>query len=161
MHERQVFFQSAVRFDPQRINAAAVYCSDGRFGEQFDDFLHNALRLPRYDRLAIPGGAACLASRFTTYHEEEAAIEQLRFLIDAHRLERLILIAHQDCAFYTERLRVPPSQLESQQREDLQAAVERVVGLFRGISVEAFFARKWSDETIRFEPLPGNGNWSL
>ena len=35
--------------------AAAVYCSDGRFGEHVDDFLHNALKLPRYDRLAVPG----------------------------------------------------------------------------------------------------------
>jgi hypothetical protein len=48
-------------FEAQRIAAAAVYCSDGRFGEQMDEFLHTALRLPRYDRVAIPGGAACLA----------------------------------------------------------------------------------------------------
>ena len=42
---------SAVPFDSSRIGAAAVYCSDGRFGEQCDDFVHHALQLPRYDRL--------------------------------------------------------------------------------------------------------------
>ena len=39
------------------LGAAAVYCSDGRYGEHMDDFLHNCLGLPRYDRVAIPGGA--------------------------------------------------------------------------------------------------------
>ena len=40
-------FQSLVAFDSGRIHAAAVYCSDGRYGEQFDDFMRNALSLPR------------------------------------------------------------------------------------------------------------------
>src|SRR5258708_36282290 len=54
-------YRSSIPYDTERIGAAAVYCSDGRFGEQVDDLIFNALNLPRYDRLAIPGGAACLA----------------------------------------------------------------------------------------------------
>ena len=50
-------YESPLRFHESRLRAAAVYCSDGRFGEHFDDFLHHALKLPRYDRLAVPGGA--------------------------------------------------------------------------------------------------------
>jgi hypothetical protein len=145
-------YESPVRFDENRIRAAAIYCSDGRFGEQCDDFLHNALRLPRYDRLAVPGGAACLAGHFFAYREEEALIEHLRFLLTAHGLERLVLIAHQDCAYYTGRLHVPAAQLESRQQSDLQAAAERVRGLARGLLVNAFFARKQPDGTVRFEP---------
>ena len=57
-------YKSSAPFDESRIRAAAVYCSDGRFGEQFDDFLHNGLKLPRCDRLAVPGGAASLAGHF-------------------------------------------------------------------------------------------------
>ena len=109
-----------------------MYCSDGRFGEPFDELLHNALRLPRYDRLAVPGGAACLASHFATYREEEGVVQQLRFLVDAHGIERVVLIAHEDCAFYTERLNISPLQLESQQRD---------------------FARKHWDGKIRFETV--------
>lgn len=55
MLDENAFFESSVGFDSNRIRAAAVYCSDGRFGEQFDDLLHNKLPLPRYDRLAVPG----------------------------------------------------------------------------------------------------------
>ena len=65
-------------------------------------------KLPRYDRLALPGGPACLATSFPVYHAEQAVIEQLRFLVQVHLLERVILIAHQDCAFYTERLHISP-----------------------------------------------------
>ena len=91
--------ESPARFDENRVRAAAVYCSDGRFGEHFDDFLHTALKLPRYDRLAVPGGAACLAGHFLAFREEEGMLEQLRFLVKVHGLERLVLIAHQDSRF--------------------------------------------------------------
>ena len=79
-------FTSQEPFDDGRVRAAAVYCSDGRFGEQFDDLMKSALHLPRYDRLAVPGGAACLARHFALYREEEGVSEQLRFLIELHRL---------------------------------------------------------------------------
>ena len=62
--EKSPVFGSSEQFDENRVGAAAVYCSDGRYGEHFDGFLHNALKLPRYDRLALPGGAACLAGHF-------------------------------------------------------------------------------------------------
>jgi hypothetical protein len=146
-------YQSSVRFDENRIRAAAVYCSDGRFGEQCDDFLHNALKLPRYDRLAVPGGAACLAGHFLASREEDGLVEQLRFLIRAHGLARVVLIAHQDCAFYSERLHVAPAQLETRQREDLHVAAERLRSIARSLVVDAFFARKHPDGTIRFESL--------
>lgn len=149
--KREAFFTSPVPFESARIQAAAVYCSDGRFGRQFDDLLQHGLQLPRYDRLAVPGGAACLASHFTAYREEEGVAEQLRFLISAHQLRRVVLIAHEGCAFYTQRLRVSPLQLESQQREDLQKAVRRVRSLSSDLDVVAFFARKTWEGLVQFE----------
>lgn len=134
-------YESVMAYDPARIGAAAVYCSDGRFGEQFDDFLHNALKLPRYDRLAVPGGAACLADHFATYREGDAVAAQLEFLITVHDLRRVVLIAHEGCAFYTERLHISPIAVTERQREDLAKAVERVKQLGRQVNVEAYFAR--------------------
>lgn len=150
---RPVFFESSIRFDAQRIRAAAVYCSDGRYGEQFDELMHTALSLPRYDRLAVPGGAACLASHFALYREEEGVAAQIRFLIEAHGLERVVLIAHADCAFYTQRLKVSQLQLESQQREDLKKAVRRVRSIESDLRVDAFFARPTWDGEIHFESV--------
>src|ERR1044072_3029115 len=97
---RKVVYASQVPFDQQRIGAAAIYCSDGRFGEQMDEFLQKGLALPRYDRVAIPGGAACLAGHLSAYHAKEAMEQQIHLLIQVHGLRRIVLIAHQDCAFY-------------------------------------------------------------
>jgi hypothetical protein len=147
-------FTSRAPFDDGRIRAAAVYCSDGRFGEQFDDLMKNSLRLPRYDRLAVPGGAACLARHFATFREEEGVAEQLRFLIDVHGLQRVVLIAHQDCAFYTKRLKISPLQLKTQQHDDLGKAVKRVQSLGPNLRIDAFFARRNSNQTVSFEIVP-------
>jgi hypothetical protein len=84
-------------------------------------------------------------------------LEQLRFLIRAHDLQRLVLIAHQDCAFYTERLHVTSPQLETRQQDDLQAAAERLRSFSRILVVEGFFARKHADGTVRFESLKQTG----
>ena len=146
-------FESSERFNLDRIHAAAVYCSDGRFGGQCDEFLQNALKLPRYDRVAVPGGAACLTGQCVSFWEEQALLEQLRFLIQVHGIERVVLIAHQDCAFYTQRLRLAPAQVEPQQREDMQIIVRRVRSLAATLQVDAFFARKQPDGIIRFEAM--------
>ncbi len=106
-----------------------MHCGDGRFGEHIDDFLHNVLGLPTYDRLAVPGGAACLAGHFATYREEEALAEQLRFLI-----------AHEGCAYYGERLHISPLQLHATQLSDLEKAVVRVRSLGNHLAVNPFFA---------------------
>ena len=109
------------------------------------------LELSRYDRLALPGGPACLATSFPVCHAEQAVIEQLRFLVQVHLLERVILIAHQDCAFYTERLHISPAQLEAQQREDLLQAGKRIASLFDRLLVGTYFARKLADGLVEFE----------
>jgi hypothetical protein len=149
----QPFFESSVKYDADRIQAAAVYCSDGRFGDQFDELMHTALGLPRYDRLAVPGGAACLARHFAIYREEDGVSEQLRFLVKVHELERVVLIAHQDCAFYTHRLQISSLQRETQQREDLQKAVERVRSIGPSLAIDTFFAHKKRNGTIHFEAI--------
>ena len=65
---------SGSQLDPgsARIHAASIYCSDGRFGEQMDEFLHQGLGLPRYDRLAVPGGPACCSGELSVFWEATA-----------------------------------------------------------------------------------------
>ena len=145
-------FESKTPYEPQRIHAAAIYCSDGRVGEHFDDFLQNGLNLPRYDRLALPGGPAALAEHPETMLEHAAVVDELRFLVDVHGLNRIVLIQHQNCAFYTSRLNLPGLRAEKQQLDDILSAadfVRKTTGVDR---VEAYFARRF-DAHIRFEPI--------
>lgn len=139
-------------YEAARVHAAAIYCSDGRVGEHFDDFLHKGLALPRYDRVALPGGPACLAGHPQAHLEEQGVVDELKFLVEAHALKRVVLIAHQACAFYAVRLELDGRRLELVQRADLvraAAVVRRVTGID---AVEAFFARL-ADGAVRFEPV--------
>lgn len=146
-------YESRIKYESARIHAAALYCSDGRVGEHFDDFLHSGLGLPRYDRVSLPGGPACLAGHPEATLEEKGVVDELRFLVDVHKLKRVVLIAHQSCAFYGTRLDLKEPRLEMVQRADLVRAaayVHRVTGLEQ---IEAYFARLVG-AAVRFEPVP-------
>jgi hypothetical protein len=140
---------SATPFDENRVGAAAVYCSDGRYGEQMDDFLHAGLGLRRYDRVAVPGGAACMAGHLMVYHEKNAMEQQLAFLVKSHQLRRVVLIAHENCGFY-KGLWTGGKTVEQQQAEDLIKAAELIRSWNLGVEVDAYFARR-VDGKVAFE----------
>jgi hypothetical protein len=146
-------FTSSIPFTHERIGAAAIYCSDGRYNEQFDEFLHQQLGLPRYDRVVVPGGAACLAGHISAWRDEEAVAEQLRFLIVSHELDRIVLIAHKGCGFYLKRLHVSEGSLRATQIEDLEKAALRIREMSSSVRVEAYIAGV-DDGVVSFEPTP-------
>src|SRR5438067_9937882 len=92
-----VSYQAMERWHAERIGALALYCSDGRWGEAFDEFCHKYLQIPRYDRWAVPGGPAWLVSRDEDHTPLQAARLQLDFLVRTHELEQIVLIAHYGC----------------------------------------------------------------
>jgi hypothetical protein len=121
-------------------------------GEHFDDFLQNGLSLPRYDRIALPGGPACLAGHPQAHLEEQGVVDELHFLAQVHGLKRVVLIAHEECAFYSARLELHGQRLELLQRADLvraAACVRRVTSIDK---VQAYFARHGSGK-VTFEQV--------
>jgi hypothetical protein len=143
-------YESKYPYEKSRIHAAAIYCSDGRVGEHFDEFLQVGLGLPRYDRVALPGGPACLAGHSQAHLEEQGVIDELKFLVEVHKLNRVVLIAHEGCAFYSTRLALADRRMELVQRADLvrsAAFVQRVSGV---ASIDAYFARI-CEHAVRFE----------
>ena len=146
-------YQSPNLYEPQRIHAAAIYCSDGRLGEHFDEFLMNGLKLPRYDRVALPGGPAALADHSETQLAHAAVADELKFLVEVHGIQRVVLIQHQNCAFYTGRLKLSGFQVEARQRDDLTEAAEFVRQVTAVEHIECFFARE-IHARVQFEPVP-------
>jgi len=144
---RKPVFISPTPFDENRVRAAAVYCSDGRFGEQMDEFLHAGLSLPRYDRVAVPGGAACMAGHVMASFEKAAMERQLEFLVREHLLRRVVLIAHDGCAFY-KNLWLTERTIEQQQAEDIQTAADLIRLWNSDLEVEAYFARKVKGQVV-------------
>src|SRR5262245_27070818 len=146
-------FISSIPWDQARIRAASIYCSDGRFGEQMDEFLHQGLGLPRYDRLAVPGGPACLSGALSVFWESHSAERQLDFLCHVHKLERLIMSAHEGCAFYLEWLKVRAEEFAARQLDDVNRAATRVRQAQPALKLEAYLARR-RDAQVWFEPMP-------
>ena len=145
-------FVSALPYEAARIYAAAVYCSDGRIGDHVDDFLHNGLGLPRYDRVACPGGPVALSGRFQAFWDARGVEEQLRFLAQVHDVRTVVLIAHANCAYYLKRLSLPPNAVEAAQREDLAKATFTVNRLMPGATVRRYLATM-SDAQIQFDAV--------
>lgn len=146
-------YTSPVEYNQERIRAAAVYCSDGRVGEHFDDFLHNGLGLPRYDRVALPGGPARLAGYADALIDERAVIDELLFLVEAHGLTRVVLIQHEGCAFYRHRLGIEGEDLRPLQDADLVKAADAIREATDLAQIEGYYAMR-SASGMRFRSVP-------
>jgi hypothetical protein len=147
-------FVSSGPFEPERVHAVAIYCSDGRYGDHIDQFLHLHLGLPNYDRLAIAGGPAWLTYRSSASLIQYGMVrDQLDFLVEAHVLRRAVLIAHYGCAYYLRRYARDPDSVLSTQIQDLHDAAETMRTWYRALQVEIYLARA-ADGRVQFEAIP-------
>jgi hypothetical protein len=135
-------FTSSERWNAERIGALALYCSDGRWGEAFDEFCHRRLLIPRYDRFAVPGGPAWVTAQGGKANYQQAAREQLDFLVRVHELERIVLITHYGCAYYAEQLHQEPDACVKPQVEDARAAVGTLRQWFPQVKAEVYLAMR-------------------
>lgn len=133
-------FTSTEMWDPERIGAVVFYCSDGRWGEAFDEFCHRRLLIPRYDRWAVPGGSVCLLPGDSGGTYCEIVWDQLDFLVRVHELRRIVLITHYGCAYYAERLGKGPVECLRVQADDLRSAAVALRQRFPGIGVDTYLA---------------------
>jgi len=145
-------FTSAKRWNPERIGALALYCSDGRWGEAFDEFCHRHLQIPRYDRWAVPGGPAWLAPENGELGFGQAAREQLDFLVKAHQLERIVLITHYGCAYYAQRLGQAPEDCLAVPVQDTSVAMAALRRWYPEMRLEAYLAMR-SGTSLSFHGL--------
>jgi hypothetical protein len=147
-------FVSSTPFETERVQAVAIYCSDGRYGDQIDEFLHRHLGLPNYDRVAIAGGPAWLSYRSSASLVQYGLVhDQLDFLVEAHRLRRAVLIAHYGCAYYLRRLAGDAESVLATQIQDLHDASETLKNWYRDLQIENYLARAM-DGLVHFESIP-------
>jgi hypothetical protein len=145
-------FTSMERWHHERIGALALYCSDGRWGEAFDEFCHKHLLIPRYDRWAVPGGPAWLAASNDSGDFYKTAREQLDFLVQVHELQQIVLITHHGCAYYGHRLQKTPRECLPAQRADVRSATTTLRRWYPDIRVDAYLAMR-SGSLLSFHRL--------
>jgi hypothetical protein len=140
-----VAYHATERWHPDRIGAIALYCSDGRWGEAFDEFCHRHLQIPRYDRWAVPGGPAWVAGHAEDAPLLLAARTQLDFLVRVHELEQVVLNTHYACAWYSERLGQSADENLPAQTEDVRAAAAQLQLWYPGLRVDAYLGMRMHD----------------
>ena len=134
-------FVSQHKWREQRMGAVAVYCSDGRWGDAVDELCHECLKIPAYDRFAVPGGPAWVNEADTRrVGLSRTTHEQLEFLVKAHQLTRVVFITHFGCAFYGHRYHCAAEESLTKQLNDVRAAKQIIRKWFGPIDAEGYLA---------------------
>jgi hypothetical protein len=78
---------------------------------------------------------------------------RLEGLVADHGTERIVAIAHQDCAWYKTR-KIGPFTIDLRDRQikDLRRAAARLREMFDGVKVETYYARL-ADGRVVFEEI--------
>ncbi|MCW5940863.1 MAG: hypothetical protein KIS66_01440 [Fimbriimonadaceae bacterium] len=163
-------FSTGSEWRIERPRVLVVACSDGRLQMQIDEFLAQGLGVTEYDRLYLPGGPGALATSGLDYSRADRAIAELSFLLDAHRIEEVLLLFHGPgeggpidavCADYVRKLgQCDAGRVRAQQEEDADEVLRRAFG-FRRLKVRTLFCEVRADrrlDIVEYDPASGHSH---
>jgi hypothetical protein len=144
-------YQSSLEWDPHRPHTTIITCVDGRWYAHFQEFARVHLNAgPRTDFVAVPGGIEPLTLIDLIPKDFNFLRRRLEGLVEAHGTQRIVAVAHQDCAWYKSRQFGPIKiDLRDRQIADLHKAATKLRELFKGVKVETYFARLSGTEPQR------------
>ena len=115
-------FLSTTPFLPAYPTALAIYCSDGRFTDAVEELLHH-LGHKRLDVLTLPGGPALLNPWSASPVDADHVARSAQFLIKAHGITEVVLLAHAGCGYYKTRFPMKSAaEIVKSQIDDLAVA---------------------------------------
>jgi hypothetical protein len=146
--------RSNTPYQPEHPTSLAMYCSDGRFTQAVEELLQS-LGYERLDTLTIPGGPAHLAPATATASETQLIGDAASFLIVAHHVSHVVLLAHDNCGHYRQRFfGLDPATMRQKQEEDLKSARQTLINAHPRLEVRAFFAVPHQGH-VRFDEVVG------
>jgi hypothetical protein len=134
-----------------------IHCGDYRFQGAFHEFLNQTLKLnENYDLMVIPGGPQSLALSKYLPKFSWSAGKWFRFFMDNHAIRRIILIQHQDCAWYQA---LPPHlhaspEPRQRQEQDLGRIAIALKKDFPDLKVELYYAGCDPSDRITIDVIP-------
>ena len=159
---QEVVFQGAQSWMVKRPRTLVVACSDGRLQKSVDEFLEERLGVVDYDRLYSPGGPGGLLVG-TGEVRTDQIWRELKFLMDAHRIEEIVLLFHGAdrsgpddavCAHYKRILTgASRRQIAHRQHADAAAAIKLIASIAPKVRVHVFRAEVRGDASIHFVDL--------
>ena len=143
------------RADPEVL---VVHCGDYRFQTGFHEFLNQTLKLDgNYDLMVIPGGPLSLTLFEYLPKFSWASWKWFRFFVEKHRIQRLILIQHQDCAWYhtmPAHLHDSP-ELRKRQEQDLERVKKTLKKDFPSLRVDLYYAGWDASDQVTIDAISG------
>jgi|SRR5579863_1348645 len=136
-------YSTAALLNRTDTDVLAIHCGDHRFQAAFQDFLNQGLKLAgNYDLIVIPGGPQSLTAVEYLPKFSWASRRWFRFFVENHELHRLILIQHQDCAWYKSLPLHLHASAEPRQRQeqDLARVTRTLKEDFPELKVELYYA---------------------
>jgi len=122
--------------------AIVVHCSDPRFQPHFQDFLRAGLSLEHYALIAVPGGPQLLTLLDFLPKFAWAGWRWMKFMMDLTRAQRVILIVHDDCRWYMQRLFGHDSEkIHQRMVDDARRVRAGLLERFGDRSIEIYTAR--------------------
>ena len=150
---------SDARYFLDRPQVLVVACSDGRLQRAVDEFLNEGLGISEYDRLIVPGGPGALAGHGFEYSRRDRMMSEMKFLIEAHGILRMILMFHGPaddgpeiavCADYARaRNTDDPKRIRAAQEQDAEVLL-REFASFRDVEATAVWAEVRQDLSVQF-----------
>lgn len=148
---------------PDRPSTLVIACSDGRLQEATDEFLARHLRVTRYDRFYVPGGAGALAASGRDFLRAEHIRRECRYLVDLHAVRQIVLMFHGPtvdgslaaaCADYRRKLPwASVAGLRDRQEQDAEELRERRAEWAGAAEVSIYRCEVDSRGDVRFADL--------
>ena len=141
-------YTSTCRLQETPSPVLVIHCSDHRFQLGLRQFLDEGLGLAgNYDVMIVPGGPQALLPMWFLPKFSWVTRKWLRFLVRAHSLNRVVLIAHQDCGWCKFLAEQEGINRDAQQwhKHDLGEAGRLLSKDFHDLAIELYFAA-WDAE---------------
>jgi hypothetical protein len=121
--------------------ALVIHCGDPRFQEAFRQFITRELGLRNYIPIIIGGGVHAFGMQTLLPKNFKILWEQVKFFIKEGRVNQVIIINHEDCAWYKKMKGYHPTlNLPVKGRLDLRTAARLILRDFAGVSVHTYWA---------------------
>lgn len=151
----QPLFTASTPFDARKSDTLVIYCADGRFRPQTQEFLTEQLKLDRPITITVPGGVSIFMPLVGFAHK----VAKVWLDAFADHTRRIVLIAHEDCAAYRAEHRILQTMVtqiagksvQDLQRQHLAAALHTLRAWYPNAAIEAYYAAvvDGTDETRR------------
>lgn len=142
-------YKAALPWQPdKKADTLVVHCSAYDFRPYFAEFIEKQLNLKNYDLLSVPGGIQVLTLADFMPKFEALMRRWIHFLVKNHRLQKIVIIGHEECSWYKD-FRFGPVHIDLRDRQikDLASVAEMLRSSLE-ISVDVYFAQPKDGKVI-------------